>query len=469
MPETEQVPYSWIKQAAPELLEMDDIPLFGKAPQFPWDAFSDYLAKTFEIDSIKVEPGEFKWRAEEELKSDLGDHLVPQHFSIASFEGELCFLLSEQDLTFIMASLLTKEKAGELEEIDEDFEKGFYRFLGIECINGLSQIEFDKTLTPHLLNKTEMPEGPALSLDVSITLFDHTFIGRLILSPKFRQSWKEHYANRKLTTRASRNLLENLTVNIALEIGIVHLEKEDYRALAPGDLILPDIYMLNEEGTSGNVLMKIDGKPAYLAKLADGALEITETSPQEEVRATMSEKKQPEEKQEKDLVEDFEIDLEEEEEQEEDDEEEEDDEDFDIGDFDLDEEDEDEDEFDLDLEKEEKEKKPEKGEEEKKEKSTEEDKEKEEKPKEEKISAGPVIKAEDLVSPDSATISVSIEIGRLQIPMNKLLDLKQGNMLDLDVKPEDGVDLIVNGHCIGKGEILKVGNTLGIRILDMGS
>jgi len=49
-----------------------------------------------------------------------------------------------------------------------------------------------------------------------------------------------------------------------------------------------------------------------------------------------------------------------------------------------------------------------------------------------------------------------------------LLDLNPGNLLELDVHPESGVDLVVNGSRIGKGELLQIGDTLGVRILELG-
>ncbi len=37
------------------------------------------------------------------------------------------------------------------------------------------------------------------------------------------------------------------------------------------------------------------------------------------------------------------------------------------------------------------------------------------------------------------------------------MQLQPGQLLELDVNPEEGVNLVVNGQCIGKGELLKTG------------
>ena len=61
-----------------------------------------------------------------------------------------------------------------------------------------------------------------------------------------------------------------------------------------------------------------------------------------------------------------------------------------------------------------------------------------------------------------------VEVGRIEMSIKTIMELQPGNMLELNVRPENGVDLVVNGKRIGKGELLKLGESLGVRILDIG-
>jgi type III secretion system YscQ/HrcQ family protein len=72
------------------------------------------------------------------------------------------------------------------------------------------------------------------------------------------------------------------------------------------------------------------------------------------------------------------------------------------------------------------------------------------------------------VSPSEIPMSVVVEVGRIKMNMKKLMELQPGNVIDLDVNPEDGIDLTINGRCVAKAELLRVGETLGVRILDIG-
>lgn len=74
----------------------------------------------------------------------------------------------------------------------------------------------------------------------------------------------------------------------------------------------------------------------------------------------------------------------------------------------------------------------------------------------------------EVIKPEELSLTIVVEVGRIQVSVQKLMELQPGNVLDLSVYPENGVDLIVNGRCVGKGELLKVGETLGVRVLDIG-
>lgn len=82
----------------------------------------------------------------------------------------------------------------------------------------------------------------------------------------------------------------------------------------------------------------------------------------------------------------------------------------------------------------------------------------------------PVAPVEDRTpySPQAINVALVVEVGRVQMSMEKLLKLEPGNLLELDFHPENGVNLVVNGKIIGKGELIRIGDAIGIRILDLG-
>lgn len=75
---------------------------------------------------------------------------------------------------------------------------------------------------------------------------------------------------------------------------------------------------------------------------------------------------------------------------------------------------------------------------------------------------------EQMISSKEIPITLHVEVARLKINLDKLLQLSPGNVLELPVRPEQGVDLIIGGKKVAKAELIKIGDVLGVKILQMG-
>ena len=65
-------------------------------------------------------------------------------------------------------------------------------------------------------------------------------------------------------------------------------------------------------------------------------------------------------------------------------------------------------------------------------------------------------------------LTVVVELAELVMSFGKLAELQPGNLLDLDIRPENGVCLVVNGTVIGRGDLLRIGDSVGVRITEIG-
>jgi len=52
--------------------------------------------------------------------------------------------------------------------------------------------------------------------------------------------------------------------------------------------------------------------------------------------------------------------------------------------------------------------------------------------------------------------------------LEKVMELRPGNTLELKTRPEDLLDVTLNGKRIAKAELVKIGSVLGIKILSLG-
>lgn len=431
---TVAVPYDWLRHVPQSIFELEDAPFFGHPPQFPWEQFSAIFAKVFQIEEAKFTPTSWGVRAAKDLYEGLGSHPISHFMDLAPLKGTFCFAMAEEEVQrLVNFFLLGDPHASTL--VDIDYQQGFYQFLALEVFNIISKLQYAKDLIPHLIESTELPTKPCLCQDVLIDLSGQAFMGRIFVSEELQHSWKERYTQNSLSVAVPAEI----QVIVQLEAGNVALRKSEWDQIEVGDFLFLDQCSLEDSGEKGRVIMTLYSKPIYRAKIKDGQLKILESPFFHEVQTNMS----PSPKQEESTLADSTFDEE-------------------FTDF--------EDEFtdtytETDIEHETEQEAP----------PTRAEARAPTPPRtsEPKEAAPAAAVTEATKAPSGAPLNLNdipltvvVEIGRIQISLQKLMELQPGNLLELDIHPEKGVDLVVNGNVIGKGELLKLGDSLGVRILD---
>ena len=424
---------SWIRQIPGDLYVMDEKPLLGYPPAFPWQEFAAYLDKIFQIQGLAIQPEDWAWRPQAELFAGLGEDVRGQRFSLAPVPGTLWWGMAHQEIERLMQLLLANEEtqsqetAGEspIDQIDQEFTKTFYRFVAMQALNAFVNCDFDKKLAPTLSQEEGLPSESCLCLDLSFSLANQTFYGRLFLSNEFRKNWVQRYLAPKSAADKYLYAGHSLDIPIHLQVGRVKLSLAEWQQTAIGDLILLDSCSFDPVENKGSVSLIINGAPFFLGRIKQGSIKLLEHPYLYEVDSPMDKSSDNPSKNNEDLDKDFD-DAEEE---------------FDIGDEDLSEVDEVEAPPPAPAAKEKATTAP---------------------PPQE--APAPEVHAK-MPSIDDLPINIVVEVGRIQMSLQKIVELQPGNMLELEVHPEAGVDLVVNGKRIAKGELLRIGDALGVRIV----
>lgn len=417
--------YDWLKQISPAVLKWDEIPLYGAGPAFPWEELSQQLTKIFQF-PVTITRKETDWRNADELTKGLSGDPILLQIGLANLEGTVCWAMSKTDLAIIMEKLLGRQ-AEDFNGLDKDCFTGFYHYLSAQVLHAISQLPFGKNLNPGLMDKASLPTEASLCQEIEIAMDTNQFArGRLIISPEALTSWRQRWADRSLTTTLQSPLAEKVQVPIHLEIGRTKLSKKEWKDISPGDFLLLDHCSYDPAAAKGRVMLTINGVPMFRAKLKQGNIKILEFPTYHEAPMNND----------------------------------------DLSHDELGEEEFGEPEESLGEEEtfEEAEEHGEAAEEAAHGEAHEETEEAEEH-KPHPISEEAKGKK---ISPTDIPLNVVVEVGRLQMSMQKLMEIEPGNTLELDVHPENGVDLVVNGRRIGKGELLRIGESLGVRILDIG-
>ncbi len=64
-------------------------------------------------------------------------------------------------------------------------------------------------------------------------------------------------------------------------------------------------------------------------------------------------------------------------------------------------------------------------------------------------------------------LEITIELGRTRKEIREVLALNPGAVVELDRLAGEPVDVLVNGRLLARGEVVVVGESFGVRIVDI--
>ena len=64
-------------------------------------------------------------------------------------------------------------------------------------------------------------------------------------------------------------------------------------------------------------------------------------------------------------------------------------------------------------------------------------------------------------------VQISVVLGKTTIPINQLLKLGRGSVIELDRNVGEAIDIYVNNKLVAKGEVVIVENRIGITLTEV--
>jgi flagellar motor switch protein FliN/FliY len=79
----------------------------------------------------------------------------------------------------------------------------------------------------------------------------------------------------------------------------------------------------------------------------------------------------------------------------------------------------------------------------------------------------PMASAHNLKLLENIEVQLTVEVGGTKISIRDLLKLNDGSVVELDRIAGEHLDILVNGTLLAKGEVVLVGERLGIRFTEI--
>ncbi len=444
----------WLKSLKPQMAAHDRVPLLVGPASFSWKRLTQLAKEQLKLENLTLKKNIPHFVAEDEVASHLeSDHLC---FAIQLLEitTPLYLLLSKRELVHLFCHLLDVPDAKDA--LEEPYLDGFVSFLLAAAFDIIEMAIPDEGWSLRLQGEAKLPPGDYLSLGVEAHVDKAvTLMARVALPGELYREMRDHFVDLELY---QNRVSEKVDLTLGLQAGLAKLRFDEWKSLKEGDVVLLVRLTVMRGERKGKGLLTLDGRPLFRAKVKRGAMKIIEPITHEEVSNSM----QIDDENEEDIVEEEELededDLEEEDELEEY---------ADEDDNEDDDEDEDEEEEDGPGEP---------GDDEVEEfteeqslvdesAAVEEESAEKEEPFEIKEAGHPPVTP---FEKEELDVDLIVEVGRMKISLDKLTKLQPGNVLNLDINPESGVDLVVNNKVVGRAELLLIGDLLGVRVLDLG-
>lgn len=243
------------------------IPMWGKAPHFPWDDFRQKLTASLELTDLNLTPDKAGWREHDDLLSGMGSEPATLAINLTPINDPLFLALPKEDL-----NRLSRWMLGDETFTDRDLQKGFFEFAALHALASTDQLAVFHQLSPKVAD-APFTKSKSYTVDVALTHKEETIWCRLILPEPFHKELITHYATHTPPLQGSP-IAEATDVTISLIAGHVFLDQDDFKDLEVGDFVLLDKNTYHPLTEKGMLQLNLENAPLFQVKLKDGELKV---------------------------------------------------------------------------------------------------------------------------------------------------------------------------------------------------
>lgn len=380
----------WKNQISAVLDESTEIPMWGYAPPFPFDAFSKSLQEAWSLPSCDIKLLSAEWITPEKVQKEITGNTI---FKLdVNPIGAPIYLSVTPENQAICIQTLMNTKTSSSNFSSREIQKGFFQFILLEAIGALSSVKKDLQFSLDEAD-TKIASDNTYVMNVIITSENFSFEATLLLSKDFQQKFKTNYSERIPLDTATKDK----AILCNLKTGYVTLQADQIAKLTVGDFVILDSASYHPKTKKGTMELCFQDTPLFHIKHKEESIKILDyATPFEE---TTMEKPTPEQKP------------------------------------------------------------------------------KEEAPVETETNTNAEtaesettheVEKSSPISAEKIPVTVKVEVAKLPMTLEKLSNLQVGNVIDTSIHIDHGVDLTVNGEVIGRGELLQLGDIIGVKITELG-
>lgn len=268
---TTPAPLSFIKKIEENITITQQIPLWGECPCFPWEALCSRLQKEIEDPHFRLAPVAHEAVAPENFLSDFGENPKCFSFQLSPLQGTITWVISAESLAQISSLILNGPEIKQPSDLR--FQEGFYQFFLLQITQHIEELKAYPDLHIQWVKNVELPKKPAFTIDISITLKERSFLGRLIIPEECREAFCSHFV-RKSFNPLSSPVSAKIDIPLNLSIGSCEISQEEWKTIRTGDLLILDHCSYDPITQKGTATLSWDETPCFKIKIKKSNIKI---------------------------------------------------------------------------------------------------------------------------------------------------------------------------------------------------
>jgi flagellar motor switch protein FliN/FliY len=405
-----QAPHFWLKNIQSALTAAKEVPLWGHLPTFPLEQCAEILSSALSLPNLKLSLEKTDVVPFEQLLLGLSTHPLIIPLTLSPLKEPLFFVMSKEDVSKLSVQALTTTQPARF-FADTHLQEGFFHYLLLEALQATDTLRPFGDLSLKMAPPSSLPKEDSLSVDIAISSGKLRLWGRILCPIRSLESIRSHFSTTSLSI-AQTPLVQDLDLTVHLEVGSTTLSAKQWKKVECGDFIVLDRCSYDPTTQKGAVTITFENTPLFRARLKQQSIKLLDYAYYHEEEKTMDTHMSDEESKDSDET-----------------------------------------------------------------AFSEESSSFAEEGLEEEIEGdshlwsaekGQEGRVENLIAAEKIPLTIVVEVARVRMGLQKILELKPGNVLELPVHPELGVDLTINGKKMARGELVKLGEAIGVKILQIG-
>ena len=263
----------WMKKISPSIFETLGLSDQGTLPQFPMEEFILSLKESLQLENLSIQLGKMDCIGAESYYSGLGTKTIVIPLSLSPLSGEMYFVMGIDDIKTLISWMQTADTdQGSIALDNQAIVKGLYTYLITQAIDSIMQLKIYKDLSIKITSgNNESLQCFAIDLTISSNI-DHLAARMLLPLPLYR-SIHSHFTFISPTLENLEGIID-LAIPLSIRTGSVTLSAIELEQVVEGDfLIVRNSFYHLAEG-KGSFQMLIGSNPLFQVKKQKDGIKV---------------------------------------------------------------------------------------------------------------------------------------------------------------------------------------------------